>query len=543
MANNASLTGILNANDLVTDATNFGALAAADVRFDEYIVTVDQDGATVTLEIADNTADGVSLVVDAPDLATGAELTQPVALASGTRTLRVIVGQDGVGDQNYTLTARTDVGNVTLASLGVASTQQPSSGATVSLSGTLGGSDLVVPVSTTAYSLADEYVVNSTISGNITIEVSGATGTGFTPTLQLIDSSGAITNVGAASTNTAAISANSATRVRVLNSGTTALGTNASAQYTIAFAAPTGELTVTPIATISGSGQIQQNTPTLAAAPDPIAADTAAYLRFNKGEQGSAGSNDTTAPVNEFNAVVLSGGDDGINLGSIPSNLAGVLTDLQAAFNSDGTANDNARWIIGLDGNDTFTGTANNDAPITGNKGNDTFNLGDGADVAVAGQGSDIINGDAGNDQLAGNLGNDSISGGAGDDTLLGGQGDDILNGNAGSDRLTGNLGRDFLTGGSEADTFVLSGTDTVASADLADVITDFTAGQSDKIEISGVSGFSALTLEGIDLLIDGNLSTNATAIQITSSGQYVGIVDGISPFALAEQSSLFSFT
>ena len=535
MANNASLSGILNANDLATDAVNFGGVAGTNIRFDEYVVTVDQDGASVTLEI-----DNAALVIDAPDLKNGTEFAQPVTLPTGTKSLRVVVGQSVAGDETYKLTARTSLGNVSLASRGVASTQQPSTGQVVSLSGTLGDGDLLIPVNTTTYSLADEYVIKPNISGNVTIEVSGATGTGFTPNLQLISATGVVTNVAGANT-TQALSANSSTRLRVLNNAA-ALGSNASAQYNIAFAATTGSLTVTPIAAISASGQVKQDTPTPSTAPTAKSADTAAYLRYNKGEQGSAGSNSTTDPLNEFNAVILSKGDDGINLGSIPTNLASVLTDLQAGLNSDGSSNASARWIIGLDGNDTFTGTASNDAPMTGNLGNDTFNLGDGADAAVAGQGSDTVNGDGGNDQLSGNAGNDIVNGGDGDDLLLGGQGDDVLLGGLGKDNLSGNFGRDFLTGGSEADTFVLPDSNAVDSAELADVITDFTAGQSDKIQIGGVSGFSALTLEGVDLLIDGSLSTNATAIKITATGKYVGVVDGISPFNLAEQSSLFSF-
>lgn len=536
MANNASLSGILNANDLATDALNFGGTTGTNVRFDEYIVNVDTDGATVTLEL-----DSGTLLAAGADLKNGSELGSSTTLPSGTKSLRVLVGQGAAGDANYKLTARTDTGNVTLSSLGVASTQQPSTGQTVSLSGVLDSSDLFAPVSDTLYSLADEYVVKPNISGNVTIEVSGATGTGFTPNLQVVDSTGAVTNVGGATT-TVALDANKASRIRVLNTDGTALGTDASAQYNIAFAATTGSLIVTPIQAISGSGQVEQNTPTLAAAPAAIASDTAAYLRYNIGEQGSVGASDASAPVNEFNAVILSGGDDAIDLNSIPSNLAGTLTDLQAGINTDGSFNSAGRWLVGLDGNDTFTGTAANDAPISGNKGNDTFNLGGGADVVVAGQGSDVINGEDGNDVLSGNKGNDSVVGGAGDDILLGGQDDDILNGGAGMDTLSGDLGRDFLTGGSEADTFVLTTNATADSAALADVITDFQSGQSDKIQINGVGGFSELTLEGVDLLIDGALSTNATAIKVTSSGQYLGVVDGISPFTLAEQSSLFTF-
>ena len=77
MANNVTLSGILNANDLATDGANFAG--AGNVRFDEYIVNVDRDGTTVTLEI-----DNAALVIDAPDITNGSELTQPVVLPAGT---------------------------------------------------------------------------------------------------------------------------------------------------------------------------------------------------------------------------------------------------------------------------------------------------------------------------------------------------------------------------------------------------------------------------------------------------------------------------
>ena len=543
MANNASLKGTLNSNDQVVKADAFGGLATDNVRFDEYLVSVDQDGASITLE-----TNNTNTILDAPNLKNGAEfiaggapITVP-ALPTGTKSIRVVVGQSTAGTQDYTLTARTDKGNVTLASLGVAATTAPSTGANISLNGTLATGDSFVPVSATGYSLVDEYIVKPTISGDVKIEVSGATGTGFTPNLQIISAAGVLENVGAASA-TKSLTANESTRVRVINNGA-ALGGDASAQYKLAFAATSGSLSVVPIGKQAGGGQVSHNTPTLAPAPAPIASDTASYLRYNKGEQGSFGKPDPAKPANQYNFVTLSTGDDKIDLGNIPANLATVLTDLQAGLNPDGSSNSAARWIVGFDGNDEITGTAGNDAPIAGNAGNDKCKMGAGADVVVAGQGSDDVDGEDGDDVLSGNKGNDLVKGGLGKDFLIGGQDDDILNGGEGKDSLRGDAGRDFLTGGTDADKFILVNNDVnaAASADLADVLTDFAPGQSDTIEIQGVTNFEALTLEGVDLLIDGALSTNATALKVTATGKYLGVVKDVSPFDLAERSNLFTF-
>ena len=57
------------------------------------------------------------------------------------------------------------------------------------------------------------------------------------------------------------------------------------------------------------------------------------------------------------------------------------------------------------------------------------------------------IFGDEGNDVLEGGGGNDSLSGEQGNDVLAGGTGNDILHGGAGNDQLIGGLGTDQLFG------------------------------------------------------------------------------------------------
>jgi len=76
------------------------------------------------------------------------------------------------------------------------------------------------------------------------------------------------------------------------------------------------------------------------------------------------------------------------------------------------------KWILGLDGNDTITGTAFNDTIIGGN-GNDTITGGPGVDYIEGNAGNDTLTGSAGNDTLIAGAGNDTLSGGVGNDTLL----------------------------------------------------------------------------------------------------------------------------
>jgi Ca2+-binding RTX toxin-like protein len=551
MANNATLSGQLNVNDLVTNSF-FITGVAGDTRLDEYIITLDQAGGanlTLTLDVTTPTFDGVVALVNAK---TGAQLAiQDVlgaggdevinfALPAGDTSFKVVVSSFAALalPASYNLTALVNNGNVELTSLNTAVSQASQSGTNAIVSGQLTDNDFISPPAPGSYSLADEYRVIPTLAGDLTVGITG-TPLGFIPRLELINATTgtllAINTGVAASIAGAALAVGQDYRVRVL--ANTAFGTNNVGSYQLAFNAPSG-ITVTPLSASQGAGVVSVNSPTLS--PDPLfkAPDSTQYLRFNKGENGPVGQLDPAKPLNDFNLIALSTGDDAINL-NIPPNPP--FTDLQPAIKPDGTTDfANARWVLALDGNDQFIGTVNNDVPIAGNTGNDTFLMGSGADVAIGGKGSDKLNGENGNDILNGNLDNDRVDGGAGNDTLNGGQGEDLLFGQAGNDVLNGDTGRDFLTGGLDADVFVLTNNvdNIVATAAQADVITDFSIAQADKIQLVG-AGFSDLTFESINLIVDGGAAVAATAIKLTTGGQYMGVVSGISPFDLAN-SSLF---
>ncbi len=105
---------------------------------------------------------------------------------------------------------------------------------------------------------------------------------------------------------------------------------------------------------------------------------------------------------------------------------------------------------------------------------------------------SGSVFGQGGNDTItATNASARTYNGDAGNDTLNGGTQNDILNGGADNDTLVGGLGNDSLTGGIGNDTFRF------ASGFGNDVITDFSGGGADKIDLSafGLGGIGALTI------------------------------------------------
>jgi Ca2+-binding RTX toxin-like protein len=74
--------------------------------------------------------------------------------------------------------------------------------------------------------------------------------------------------------------------------------------------------------------------------------------------------------------------------------------------------------IVGTDGNDALSGTANADV-ILGLGGDDTIDGGGGRDVVCAGDGNDTIQGGLGADELAGENGDDHVDGGPGLDYVV----------------------------------------------------------------------------------------------------------------------------
>jgi Ca2+-binding RTX toxin-like protein len=130
---------------------------------------------------------------------------------------------------------------------------------------------------------------------------------------------------------------------------------------------------------------------------------------------------------------------------------------------------------------------------LTGGAGSDTLDGGEGADTLVGGEGDDSLIGGSGNDDLDGGSGDDTLVAGAGSDWLKGGDGNDVfdlisgsnsdystdtVDGGAGNDRFLINRGdyfaskaglgsREFINGGSGTDTLAISGSGSVALADL----------------------------------------------------------------------------
>jgi Ca2+-binding RTX toxin-like protein len=86
-----------------------------------------------------------------------------------------------------------------------------------------------------------------------------------------------------------------------------------------------------------------------------------------------------------------------------------------------------------------------------------------------------------------GNAAANLLQGNASANLLSGRAGDDKLRGQGGDDTLVGGGGADHLTGGSGADVFVFGALD--SSPTSADVITDFSSLELDKIDLSGIDG------------------------------------------------------
>ncbi|PSH67919.1 hypothetical protein CU102_15210 [Phyllobacterium brassicacearum] len=101
-----------------------------------------------------------------------------------------------------------------------------------------------------------------------------------------------------------------------------------------------------------------------------------------------------------------------------------------------------------------------------------------------AGFNRDILRGDANDNVLYGNDGADTISGGAGNDTIIGGIGAYFTNNFAPAASIPGIPPNDTLSGGLGADVFVFRATQD-SDIPRADVITDFSTSEGDRIDLS----------------------------------------------------------
>jgi Ca2+-binding RTX toxin-like protein len=137
---------------------------------------------------------------------------------------------------------------------------------------------------------------------------------------------------------------------------------------------------------------------------------------------------------------------------------------------SSGTLNE----FEGLGGNDTITGNGDTRITFTNATAGVTVDLAAGTAIGNASVGTDTFTGVA---RVRGSNFNDTISGDGGTNTL---------EGQGGNDRLDGRGGNDTLIGGVGADTFVYgSGTD---------IVTDFSHGQGDVIDLTAMTAVHSLS-------------------------------------------------
>ena len=210
------------------------------------------------------------------------------------------------------------------------------------------------------------------------------------------------------------------------------------------------------------------------------------------------GGNNKLYGLAGFDTLLGEAGNDVLNGGKGGDHLAGGAggDTLNGGGGNDVVTGGLGRDLANLGaGNDTFIDNEQSGAfakdTINGGTGNDSIWAGGGNDVLKGEGGSDELDGGAGNDVVNGGDGTDEVNGGYGADTLLGGGGNDALYGDGGNDRLTagagndtleGGAGNDTLTGNKNADTFVFAG-------DFGnDVITDFAAFNTEKVNLSAIS-------------------------------------------------------
>jgi serralysin len=246
--------------------------------------------------------------------------------------------------------------------------------------------------------------------------------------------------------------------------------------------------------------------------------DTAWGLGGNDTLQGDAGDDVLRGGAG---ADVLNGGT-GTDVASYFESNVGINVNLATGVGLGGDAQGDT--LIGIENmsgsqaNDTLVGTAgvNN---LQGWNGNDVLRGGAGADALGGGAGSDTASyfdsavgvsinltagtaggGDATGDNL---VSIENLSGSQGNDGLAGNASNNVLQGWNGNDVFVGMGGTDTLTGGAGADRFVYSATTDSAVGVNADLITDFSHAQVDRIDLSaidantGVAGNQAFTFVG----------------------------------------------
>jgi hypothetical protein len=174
--------------------------------------------------------------------------------------------------------------------------------------------------------------------------------------------------------------------------------------------------------------------------------------------------------------------------------------------------------LLGGEGNDVLIGNLGADT-MQGGAGDDLYHVRDATDVVIenANEGQDmvrsqvdyvltdhvedlLIGGSArsgtGNEldnRIFGSGGADTLSGLEGNDILRGRGGRDTIEGGDGDDRIDGGAGKDLLTGGAGRDIFQFRDGDMGAKRSSADIITDFSQADNERIQLNLVDANTAL--------------------------------------------------
>jgi Ca2+-binding RTX toxin-like protein len=250
--------------------------------------------------------------------------------------------------------------------------------------------------------------------------------------------------------------------------------------------------------------------------------DTITGGQGNDQLEGGDGSDVYRFNLTDGNDTIFdsSGGQDEIN---ILSSGAALSTLNFERLDSDGDlAADDMRILYNGQQLDILNHYAGNDVEMILFSGGGTFlgyqlgtvyfNLSDDASGVLGGTGQeDVIASASVGETLTGGGGNDLLFGNGSGDTIDGGAGSDLILGGAGNDILVGGGDRDWLNGGSGSDTFEFNNVNESPTLALADVITDFAAGDKiDLVDIDAVAG------GGDQAFLFGGNNVNTVANSVT---------------------------
>ena len=213
------------------------------------------------------------------------------------------------------------------------------------------------------------------------------------------------------------------------------------------------------------------------------------------------GANDVGFTANTL--TVATGKTVTVDASSMVNELAQLTLDVGVSAGTfvvtGGAGGDNVDFTDATGNNTANLGAGAN--TLTGGTGNDSLTVGNGGNTVVGGAGNDTITAGSGNDTITGGTGDDSITAGDGRNTVDGGTGNDTITAGSGNDSIVGGTGNDVITTG--------TGNDTVTGGAGADSIT-FSADSSttDKVIITAQTDSYLATGAATDALAAANLDT-----------------------------------